>query len=150
MLRQCARPGCNSPAVATFNFNGLERVVWVGPLVAARALSAGDLCRRHADRLRPPLHWELRDVRSAVSPDVSIAPLAPSRHVAPPPPPAERLPFEPVRVRPAAVTPSGVAARSTPARPDRPRPDRPHSDQPYPAAAPATTPLLARAFRAAG
>jgi len=124
MVRQCARPGCRAPAAATFNFNGLERVVWVGPLAAASTLSAGDLCRRHADRLSPPLHWELRDVRSTVSSDVSIAPLAPSRHVAPPPPPAEPLPFEPARVRPAAVTPPRVT--------------------------PATTPMLARAFRAAG
>jgi hypothetical protein len=138
MVRQCARPGCSAQAVATLNFNGLERVVWVGPLAAARALSAGDLCRRHADRLRPPLHWELRDVRSASSPNVSTAPLAPSRHVAPPPPPAERLPFEPATVRPAAVALPAAAAHSTPVHPDRPRPTS------------ATTPLLARAFRAAG
>jgi hypothetical protein len=149
MVRQCARPGCSAQAVATFNFDGLERVVWVGPLAAARALSAGDLCRRHADRLRPPLHWELRDVRSASSPNVSTAPLAPSRHVAPPPPPAERLPFEPVTVRPAAVVLPGAvalpaaAARATPVIPDQARPNRPHPTS-------ATTPMLARAFRAAG
>jgi len=145
MVRQCARPGCSAPAVATFNFNGLERVVWVGPLAAARALSAGDLCRRHADRLRPPLHWELRDVRSASFPNVSRAPLAPSRHVAPTPPPAERLPFEPAQVRPAALALPAAAARSTLAHPDPARPKRPR-----PMSAPATTPLLARAFRAAG
>ncbi|MCJ7673119.1 MAG: DUF3499 domain-containing protein [Acidimicrobiia bacterium] len=141
MVRQCARPGCSAPAVATFNFNGLERVVWVGPLAAARALSAGDLCRRHADRLRPPLHWELRDVRSS-SPNVSTAPLAPSRHVAPSPPPAEQLPFAPATVRPAAVA---VPAHPNPLRRDRTPPDRVR-----PASAPATTPMLARAFRAAG
>jgi hypothetical protein len=144
MVRQCARPACRAPAVATFNFNGLERVVWVGPLAAARALSAGDLCRRHADRLRPPLHWELRDVRSS-SPNVSTAPLAPSRHVAPALPPPERPPFETAQERPAAVAQPAAAARSTPMLPDRPHPDRPH-----PTSAPATTPMLARAFRAAG
>ena len=149
MVRQCARPACRAPAVATFNFNGLERVVWVGPLAAARALSAGDLCRRHADRLRPPLHWELRDVRSS-SPNVSTAPLAPSRHVAPAPPPPERTPFEPAQDRPAAVAQPAAAARSTPMLPDRARPDRPHPDRPHPTSAPATTPMLARAFRAAG
>lgn len=145
MVRQCARPGCSAPAAATFNFDGLERVVWVGPLAAARALSAGDLCRRHADRLRPPLRWELRDVRAASAPTASAAPLAPSRHVAPPPPPAERLPFEPAQARPAAVAHPAAAARSTPVHPDRARPDRPH-----PIPVPATTPMLARAFRAAG
>ena len=133
MVRQCARPACSAQAVATFNFDGLERVVWVGPLAHARALSAGDLCQRHADRLRPPLRWELRDVRSVSSPVVSAAPLAPSRHVAPPLPPPERLPFEPTKVRPAASV--HIAA----ARTDHDRPTN----------APAT-PMLARAFRAAG
>jgi len=66
MVRQCARPGCSAQAVATFNFDGLERVVWVGPLAAARALSAGDLCRRHADRLRPP-DFQLGDRRGLVT-----------------------------------------------------------------------------------
>jgi hypothetical protein len=148
MVRQCARPGCSAPAVATFNFNGLERVVWVGPLAEARTLSAGDLCRRHADRLRPPLHWELRDVRSS-SPSVSTAPLAPSRQVAPPPPPAERLPFGPSTIRPAAVAVPAAAARSNPADSNPARRDRTEPDRVRPSA-PATTPMLARAFRAAG
>lgn len=133
MVRQCARPGCSAPATATFNFDGLERVVWLAPLADARALSAGDLCRRHADRLRPPLHWELRDVRSAHAAHVSAAPLAPSRHIAPPPPPAQRLPFEPTRVRPAALLRAA----------DAPEHERPE-------ATPVSTPLLTRAFRAAG
>ncbi len=133
MVRQCARPGCSAQAVATINFDGLERVVWLGPLAHARSLSAGDLCRRHADRLRPPLHWELRDVRAASMPNVSEAPLAPSRHVAPQPPPPERLPFEPAKVRPAAVRVAAV-----------------RSEVVRPPIAPATTPMLARAFRAAG
>jgi hypothetical protein len=140
MVRQCSRPGCSAQAVASFNFDGLERVVWLGPLASARALSAGDLCRRHADRLRPPLHWELRDARSASATNASTAPLAPSRHVAPVSPPPERLPFAPKQVRPAAAV-QVVAARA-----DAPGP----SSRPRPANAPATTPMLARAFRAAG
>lgn len=63
MARMCARPACNLPADASFNFDGLARVVWLGPLDDADMRSAGDLCRAHADRLRPPLRWELRDVR---------------------------------------------------------------------------------------
>jgi hypothetical protein len=117
MARKCARPGCNAPAVATFNFDGLRRVVWVGPLDVAVGRSAGDLCRRHADLLRPPLHWEVRDVRPAPTPTYP-APAAPSRYVAPGPP------LEPV----------GVAARA---------------DAPDGAREP-TSPLLSRAFRAAG
>ena len=32
-------------------------------LAEAAAYSAGDLCRRHAELLKPPRNWELRDVR---------------------------------------------------------------------------------------
>jgi hypothetical protein len=73
MARMCARPGCNLPAAATFNFDGLARVVWLGPLDDAGARSAGDLCRAHADRLRPPLHWELRDTRENAPARIGLA-----------------------------------------------------------------------------
>jgi len=63
MNRHCARPGCSEQAAATFNFDGLRRVVWLGPLDLATGRSAGDLCERHADRLRPPQHWEMHDHR---------------------------------------------------------------------------------------
>ncbi|HUV09933.1 MAG TPA: DUF3499 family protein [Acidimicrobiia bacterium] len=129
----CARPGCSNPAVASFNFDGLARVVWIGPLADARARTAGDLCRRHADRLTPPRHWELRDLRPATS-GPGDAPSAPSRFVAPAPPPPIPLPLEPLR--PARVT-APVAAR----------PEREEGTAPE---APEHSPLLARAFRAAG
>ena len=129
----CARPGCSNPAVASFNFDGLARVVWIGPLADARARTAGDLCRRHADRLTPPRHWELRDVRPAVT-SAGDAPTAPSRFVAPPPPPAVPLPLEPRR--PARVA-TPVAARAA-------------RDKGTPPEAPEHSPLLERAFRAAG
>lgn len=64
MSRHCARPGCNAPADAAFNFDGLRRIVWLNPILETRDRSAGDLCARHADRLRPPLHWEMRDLRN--------------------------------------------------------------------------------------
>lgn len=63
MMRHCSRPGCNAAAAAAFNFDGLRRIVWLNPITETRDRSAGDLCRRHADRLSPPLHWELRDLR---------------------------------------------------------------------------------------
>ncbi|MFM8304504.1 MAG: DUF3499 family protein, partial [Actinomycetota bacterium] len=87
MPRLCARPGCSAPATATFTFDGLRRIVWLAPLADASAYSAGDLCRRHAERFTAPRNWELRDVRPV--PDVAEpagAP-APSRYAAPPPPP---------------------------------------------------------------
>jgi len=66
MARYCSRPGCNGAAVATFNFDGLERIVWLSPLDEATTRSAGDLCEKHADRLTPPRSWELRDTRTNV------------------------------------------------------------------------------------
>jgi hypothetical protein len=77
MTRTCARPGCNLDAAATFNFDGLQRVVWLGPLDEARGRSAGDLCRKHADRLRPPLHWELRDTRKDAPTRIGLAAAGP-------------------------------------------------------------------------
>ncbi len=128
----CARPGCSIPAVASFNFDGLARVVWIGPLADARARTAGDLCRRHADRLTPPRHWELRDLRP-VAASAGDAPAAPSRFVAPGPPPPMPLPLEPRR--PArVVAPAARVERDAGSAPEAPE----HS------------PLLARAFRAAG
>ena len=38
----CARPGCSNPAVASFNFDGLARVVWLGPLADACVLEGVD------------------------------------------------------------------------------------------------------------
>jgi hypothetical protein len=64
MTRHCSRPGCNEIAAAAFNFDGLRRIVWLNPIGEQRHQSAGDLCGAHADRLRPPVHWELRDLRS--------------------------------------------------------------------------------------
>ena len=64
MARNCARPGCNEPAAATFNFDGLRRVVWLTRLDETTGRSAGDLCPIHADRMRPPQQWELHDLRA--------------------------------------------------------------------------------------
>lgn len=72
MGRTCARPGCNLAAAATYNFDGLARIVWLGPIDEA-GRSAGDLCARHADRLRPPLHWELRDQREGAPTRIGLA-----------------------------------------------------------------------------
>ncbi len=133
-MRQCARPGCNAAAAATFNFDGLHRIVWLNPLAEAAAYSAGDLCRRHAERMTPPKDWELRDTRPELQPREPAGAAAPSRFQAPAPPPAPMLPFE----RPAA-TRRPAAAVLTRAQ---------HADVTRPAEA--TTPLLSRAFRNAG
>jgi hypothetical protein len=69
MVRLCARPGCNEAAAASFNFDGLRRVVWLTVLDETTGRSAGDLCGTHADRMKPPRQWELHDLRA---PDAAV------------------------------------------------------------------------------
>lgn len=118
--RQCARPTCSAPAVAAFNFDGLQRIVWVNTITDARSTTAGDLCEQHAARLRPPVHWELRDLRSG---EVTV--------VEPPP------------ERPVSLDQKAAKQRRDRALlPDDTEDTAPEADE--------STPLLARAFRAAG
>ena len=77
MSGACARQFCAAVAVARVDFDGEARIVWIDDLGEGRPAAAGCLCRRHADTLRPPLHWELRDLRAAE------APLAPALVEAP-------------------------------------------------------------------
>jgi hypothetical protein len=120
MARLCARSGCSAPAAATFNFDSLNRIVWLSGLAESRACSAGDLCWRHAERLRPPRNWEVRDRRNTAVLRPGAA--APSRQYPPP-----------------SVTPGEEAPRPGGVDPER---------QAAPVLkVPATTPLLARAFR---
>jgi hypothetical protein len=135
MSRLCARPACSAPAAATFNFDGLNRIVWLNALEASPAFTAGDLCWRHADELRPPRNWELRDRRPARS--LGPAASAPSRQLPPSTGPSRRL-----------------GRRSTAGRrraPGAPAPRRSGTPEPVaPEEVPTNTPLLARAFRGVG
>ena len=124
MARLCARPSCSAPAAATFNFDGLNRIVWLNDLADSPVCSAGDLCSLHAEHLQLPRNWELRDARPTRVTRPAAA--APSRQL-PPAQPA-RTPAHPSRGR----------ARSAATRRGR---------QPVASLPPATTPLLARAFR---
>ena len=119
MERQCARPTCSAPAVAAFNFDGLQRIVWLNAITETRTATAGDLCEKHAERLRPPVHWELRDLRSGT---VTVGEIPPER-------------------------PVPLDAKAAKQR--RGRALLPESDDSAPEAD-ESTPLLARAFRAAG
>jgi hypothetical protein len=131
MAHLCARSGCTAPAAATITFDGLRRIVWLNSLAETAAYSAGDLCRRHAEHLRPPRNWELRDTRPQPGSVTRTGATAPSRYVAPAPPPPPTLPFD----RPAARR-AGRPLLGTPSDPE--------------GAPVATSPLLSRAFRNAG
>lgn len=64
MSRSCARPGCGRPAVATLSYAYAESVVWLEVLAAEAHPMIHDLCAIHADGVRVPRGWELRDERS--------------------------------------------------------------------------------------
>lgn len=66
MTRQCARPDCADQATATFGYDYGERTVWLTDLATEPHPSTYDLCRRHANALRVPVGWQLRDRRTLV------------------------------------------------------------------------------------
>jgi hypothetical protein len=74
MDRQCARPGCSEPAVATISYSYGRRIVWLAPLTAERQPSDHDLCGRHALRLAVPRGWALEDLRAPRALDRSERP----------------------------------------------------------------------------
>lgn len=57
--RQCSRPGCNSPAVATLRYNYRASRATVTPLGPGNDPHSWDLCSRHVARLTVPEGWEL-------------------------------------------------------------------------------------------
>ncbi|HPU38592.1 MAG TPA: DUF3499 family protein [Microthrixaceae bacterium] len=65
MSRSCARPGCGRPAVATLSYAYADGVVWLEDLVSEAHPMIHDLCAMHADGVRVPRGWELRDERGA-------------------------------------------------------------------------------------
>ncbi|MBS1839106.1 MAG: DUF3499 family protein [Actinobacteria bacterium] len=64
MSRSCARPGCGRPAVATLSYAYADGVVWLEALTPEAHPMVHDLCALHADGVRVPMGWELRDQRA--------------------------------------------------------------------------------------
>jgi Protein of unknown function (DUF3499) len=140
----CSRVGCSGHAVASFCFDGRAALVWLDPLDPERGMGAGVLCARHADTLTPPRGWHLQDRRTgtprlwADRPAVAVATAAAK------PSPAPVLEHQQAAAR--------VCAPHTDPLPfDEPavaRAQAPPSD--LDDLLDAHTPLLARAFAAAG
>lgn len=63
MIRQCSRPGCASPALATLTYQYGQALVWIDVLAAERDPHSYDLCGRHAARVSVPNGWQLVDRR---------------------------------------------------------------------------------------
>ena len=70
MTRQCARPGCSQPAVATLTYDYGSQAAWLDRLAAEAHPMTHDLCAAHAERLLVPQGWYLDDRRtvSSISP----------------------------------------------------------------------------------
>ena len=156
MRMRCSRVGCGGHAVASFCFDGRAALVWLDPLDPERGVGAGVLCARHADTLTPPRGWHLQDRRTRTPslwvdrPTVTDTPLpprptivAPERNLEPDVVPArvlvphtDPLPF-----------PAEVAVSAAPAEPRYlATADPSNLDE----LLDARSPLLARAFAAAG
>ena len=63
MTRTCAKPGCDRVAVATLAYAYADGVVWIEDLAPEAHPMVHDMCRMHADTVRVPRGWELRDMR---------------------------------------------------------------------------------------
>jgi hypothetical protein len=65
-MRSCVKLRCENEAVATVALRYADRTVWLHDLLPQRDPNLLDLCRGHADALRPPLGWQTIDERSPV------------------------------------------------------------------------------------
>jgi len=66
MTRQCARPGCGEPAIATLSYHYAARAVWLDDVHDEPDPSTYDLCRRHAAGMTVPNGWRFDDRRGAL------------------------------------------------------------------------------------
>jgi hypothetical protein len=63
-MRTCGKQHCTRPAEATIALRYGERLVVLGNLLADHNPNLLELCMRHADRLSPPVGWDVRDDRT--------------------------------------------------------------------------------------
>ena len=62
--RHCSRTGCSEAAAVTLTYEYARAQVWLDTLASDRDPHAYDLCVRHAERLKAPQGWQVRDRRS--------------------------------------------------------------------------------------
>ena len=67
MTRQCARPGCSQPAVATLTYDYRSQAAWLDRLALEAHPMTHDLCDTHAERLSVPQGWWLEDRRTVTT-----------------------------------------------------------------------------------
>ncbi|MFT3900583.1 MAG: DUF3499 domain-containing protein [Gordonia sp. (in: high G+C Gram-positive bacteria)] len=66
--RQCSRPGCSRPAVATLTYDYASSTAVVGLLAALSEPHSWDLCAAHADSITVPRGWEIMRTSSGFAP----------------------------------------------------------------------------------
>lgn len=76
MTRQCARPGCSQPAVATLTYDYSSQAAWLDRLSPEAHPMTHDQCEVHAERLSVPQGWRLEDRRMIVPINSPAAPAA--------------------------------------------------------------------------
>ncbi|WP_301546703.1 DUF3499 domain-containing protein [Gordonia sp. X0973] len=57
--RQCSRPACSRPAVATLTYDYASSTAVIGSLSRTAEPHSWDLCAEHADRITVPRGWEI-------------------------------------------------------------------------------------------
>ncbi len=65
--RTCAKPSCCVSASATLTYDYSGQRVWIEPLDVEAHPMRYDLCGVHADALKVPMGWVLKDLRAVVS-----------------------------------------------------------------------------------
>ena len=64
--RTCAKPSCSVSASATLTYDYSGQTVWIEPLNPEAHPMRYDLCAEHADALKVPMGWVLKDLRAAL------------------------------------------------------------------------------------
>ena len=67
-MRDCAKTHCTSQASTTMILRYEEREVVLVDLTPKDDRNLVDLCASHANRLKPPLGWDVFDRRSVMAP----------------------------------------------------------------------------------
>lgn len=59
LMRKCSKTACSKPAVATLTYVYSDSTAVVGPLATYAEPHTYDLCTDHAERLTPPIGWDM-------------------------------------------------------------------------------------------